>query len=353
MDKIARALRSVGDNYLRENPADLAALREALDRKRRHKRLAWGTSAVTVAAVAAVAFVIFVKAPESGSPPVAEGDRLSVTNEVNLGTLGQEVTSEGSDAWVTERDDNAVVKLSTGTNAIVDRIELPGSPQDVLKGPSGIWVSIPARGSLVNIDPVSGAVEEIPLTGFTGPTRLHVGERAVRVVVDQGVVILPIGGEPSLLYEGAVVDTAMGNNAFWILRSDGAIVPIDPDTGVPVDGIADLSYPPGGIEITFLREALWYAPSGGTQLVRIDEATGREINRLSLPGEYKDIDAGEQGLWVLIRRELGGSLHQISPDGLSLIQSNYSLDSAPNDLSANDLGIWVVLSDGRVIHLDD
>jgi hypothetical protein len=357
--RLSRALRSVGDDYVRRNPADFEALREGVTRKRRRRWFLMGFGSTAVAATAAIA-VLIVGAPRSGTDtlPPAGAEGLEITTDVPIEGVPGDIASIGERLLVGLPASEQIVELSIGATEVERVYELPGRPSDILGAPGEAWVSLPDEDALVHIDLVSGDLRQVPLAGFTSPTRLHVGAEAVRAVVDQGVVAIPLTGDealrPRLLYEGPVIDIAMGSTAFWVLGRDGNLRAIDPDTGAPSDRITEeLPFLGRAGEITYLREALWFAESGRTDLVRIDESTGRVTGEVTLPGGYIDIDAGDAGLWVVLRGSVGGSLSELDDIQGRAVGEPFELVGAAADLSVNDEGIWVVLETGDAVHLDE
>lgn len=348
-DRLGRALRSVGDRYVRDNPADFEAFKQGVKRRSRRRNWVFGLSATAATATVLVA-VLFVVDAERPTTEVAGPDRLTVSTEVTLDGPASEVAGIGTSAIVALRDSNTVVRLDEGRDVPVWETRFEAAPHDVLEGASSVWVSLPDADQLARIDPTSGNAQLYDMAPFTGPTRMHVGDRALRVVVDQGVVRMSYATrEPISIFEGEVHDVAMGGNAFWLLMDDGTVEGVDPDTGDDA-GLLDLTLGLDG-EITYLRGKLWFGAPYGSLLHRVDEATGSIEGTTELPGNYVDIDAGNDGLWVLTSDGEGGTVSSVDPVSGQLGEHSLDLDSTPLDLSHDEAGIWVSLADGRVIHL--
>lgn len=347
-DRLGRALRSVGDRYVRDHPPDFESFKQGVSRRHRRRRWFLGLSTVAATATAVVAVLFVVDAPRPDQPvePAGPGD-MRIASQVRLQGVAYEVAGIDTSAFVALKDENAVVRLDRGADSATWEAVLPSEPFDVLEGASYAWVSLPDADRLARIDPETGDFSLYDLAPYTNPTRMHVGERALRVVVDQGVVRMSYATrDPVLIYEGDVTDMAMGRTAFWLLLDDGTVDSIDPDTGED-SGLPDMQLGVGG-EITYLREKLWFGVPEASVLHRIDEATGTLEGTTDLPGNYADIDAGLEGLWVLTQGD-GGAVTEIDPDTGSLGSRSLTFDREPLDLSHGEAGIWVSLDDGRVV----
>lgn len=355
-DRLARALRSVGDRYVDNNPADFEAFKEGVQRRSRRRGRTWGLVAGTATAAALVAVLFVVARPEVGttpdpSQPVAS-QGLSLVAQIQLGSASEEIAGAGSSAFLALRDVPSILRVDSEANEPVWETPLPAEPLDVLQGAEAAWASLPTSSQVARIDPVTGEPRLYDLEPFSGPTRMHVGERALRVVVEEGIVRMSYATRrPELIYSGDAVDIAMGRTAFWVLRRDGVVEAIDLDTGRDA-GLLRTTLGPGG-EITYLREKIWMGLPHAANLYRLDERTGEIEGVSDLPGDYVDIDAGTGGLWVLTSTASGGgAVSELDPETGDLLDVSYTFASTPLDLSHDDDGIWVSLANGSVVLLD-
>lgn len=351
-DRIKRALGSVGDRYIQENPADYEAFREGVRRRSRRKWTVTGLSGVAVAglAIAAFAFVMSARPDSAGLQPAQPGeDAPGVTVQLSLGEPA-DVIAAGTTAWTMEPGSGIVRQIeNSGEQTWV--AELPGPPADLVRDSESVWLTVPSLDAVYRLEIATGAMEEVSLGDYTDPTRLHVGARAARIVTGQGVVRLDIAsGSTDLLYPGDVTDIAMGNSAFWVLESSGSVVAIDPDTGAPVRALED-AFSEGG-EITFLREKVWFGAPGSAGIYGFAEASDIDSVATTLPGSYIDIDANRSGLWVLHEQGSGGVLQELDPTDGSVESRSYEFDSRPRDLATDEHGLWVTLDNGDLVHIE-
>lgn len=346
------ALKSVGDSYLASHPADLAEVRAAIGRGRRRRLVLLAASGAAAAAAVVGAFALVVNLGEGSSPDGRVAAPIAFDIEIATDAPYQ-VEAKGERAFVAVAG-NSIARIDLVPDAIAWTTSLGSTPLDVMSGPTGVWVTLPAEDRIARLDPVTGReLDGIDLAPGSAPGRLTVGIRALRVTVDAGVMRIDLNsGEQELLYEGAIVDVAMGEHGFWLLNDRGAIFAVDPDTGEPVAGLSTDLRTPGG-EITFARSAIWYGRPGSEVLVMIDEATGLAAPRIDLPGAYLDLDAGAGGPWVLV--DIGGDTGEIlelDRDEATVAGRTAILPGRPVDMSTSADGIWVTLqAHDLVVHV--
>lgn len=360
---LGRALKNVGDHYVRSNPADLVAVR-AEARRRRQRRALVVSGGVAVAAAAAIAVLFVLAAPpelaDDAIDPVLPGpdgkiQELDVEQGVRLEGLPQRAAASGDSVYVIEQDGEVVTAVTTSTGEVRWSKRLGGRAADIVAGSDGhVWVSVPELNSIHRLHPRAGSASAPPITLPGSPQRLHVATRALRVTLaGGGIYRVPLGApdEASLFSTERVSDVAMGQHAFWVLTESGLIQALDTQSGQPLEGIAVTEADPAG-EITFAREAIWYGAPDARELVRIDEATGRVDVRTDLPGNYIDLDASKRGLWVIVAGEYGGStLLEMESSG-DFGRRRFEFDGTVVDLASDPEGVWI-LSGGssRILYL--
>lgn len=347
------ALKNVGDGYVRENPADLATVRERVEGY--HKRRWWTFAAAGVAAAASIVLIALVVVNlDLGSRDELAPAALPLDYRIDTAGAPLQVEGRGPTAFVA-LEDNSVLRVDLGGTDPVWTSRFGSAPSDVIWGQTGVWVTLPEEDLIVRLDSSSGVeLQRIELAPeFTSPTRLTVGVRALRAVVSSGVIRLDLTtGAIEELYEGDITDIAMGRSGFWLVNTRGAIFAIDPDSGIPVAGLRTETRTPGG-EITFARNAIWYGRDDSDVLVVINETSGILRSRISLPGNYVDLDAGADGPWVLTTEGDGeGRITALDHAIGQLGATTRSLGGNPVDLSTGSAGIWVTQADAaRLVHL--
>jgi streptogramin lyase len=360
-------LKRVGDDFVRSNPADLAGVRAAVDRKRHRRQIVTGGGVLAAAAVSALLF--FSLSGPSGttpdikpaeSPEASAPDELRVTKEIALGVIPGQVASSEGVAYITSSDSGKVLIVDLEEGAVVTERAL-GAPEDIIRdGASGsLWVTDPTLGSihrlsarsLKNTDP------SFPLENGAAPVRLTVTGNNLRVAGDEGGVVridLATSEQFSLTGEDVIDIAATGGRNLWILTATGEIRAIDSMTGADVGlPVVDVE-PREASEITFAKEAIWYGAQGNSVMTRIDNVTGAQAS-VQLPAGYWDLDADRSGLWVLMRSSAeAGVLAAIDPDTGAATQRSLRIEGQPVDIATSGDGIWVVKAGTQsVIHVND
>jgi streptogramin lyase len=348
---VGRALKSIADSYVERNPADAAKVRAGVDRygRRRTRFVLAGATLAAGAAALVVFFATSSSAPEDTFQP-ADVPQLEIVQEVALEGSPLQVAAKENVAWVTRLNDGNVSRVEVGAESPTWEQDVGVIPSDIVATSDGLWITDRTNNAVVQLDQNTGdRIQSWELDA--PPGRLAVGQAAIRVTVD-GVGVIKIDratGDETEIYSGDVIDVAMGENAFWVLNTNGLIVPIDPDTAVAVDGM-EIPEVVGEGEVTYLRGALYYGVEGNPTLWRFDEATGAETDRITLPGTYQDIDADAEGLWALVREGRLGSLVELDPTTGAVGDTSLQLEDDPVDIVTGDDGVWVALaSGGRVI----
>jgi hypothetical protein len=347
---LGRALKSVGDAYLDENPADLMARREEVRARqgRRVLRLATGVAAVGAAVLAG--FFVFTggtSLEESITPIVpapSPGSNLEPAVVAELKNLPLKAAASAESVFVIERDSNFITRIAKHDGEVRARRFLGAPAADVVTSTDGgVWVTVPDLNSVFHLHPrrLSNLSPPIVLPG--PPVRLHVATVALRVSIrGGGVYMVPLDTrEPRSVYEGGVTDLAMGSNALWVLTTDGLIQPLDTQTGAVRSDLQAQEVDPGG-EITFAREAIWYGHPQSSELLRIEEATGRVIDRIELPGNYSDLGTSRDGLWVLLTGPYDEAiLVELDVNG-ELGPRRFQAGEGAVDIASDSEGVWLL-----------
>ena len=159
---------------------------------------------------------------------------------------------------------------------ITDRIDLGGSPTDVLVSPSvGVWVALFDTGELLKIDPDEGEVTERVLVG-AGPVGLAPSASGVWVANHgEGTVALVDSETGTVTFTTEVGEGPTGliaeSGTLWVTVTDaGDLVQVDVATG-DVIGRTPLGGPVGGgpVGIDKAAGSLWVAMDGEDSVVRI------------------------------------------------------------------------------------
>lgn len=363
---LGEELRRVADDYVRDNPADLARVRAAVERRRQRLRFMVGGGAVAVAAASTLLFFSLSGSFEgppneikpAESPDVSPAEELRITKEIALGVTPSQVASGDGVAYVTSSTAGVILAVDLDAGAVVADHAI-GPAEDIIRdGVTGaVWVSDAVNRSIhrLSLKDLQPTGAPLVLANGDAPARLTVTGNTLRVTGDtSGVIKIGLAtGEQTVLVDEDVIDiAATGGRNLWVLTAAGEIKAVDSKTG------ADVGLPPVPVEpredseISFAKEAVWYGVAGDSTIVRIDHLTG-EHQEIELPAGYSDLDADRNGLWVLMRSSAtNGLLAEIDPVTGAPMARSIRIDGQPVDIATGGDGLWVVKAATQsVVHI--
>lgn len=351
-ERLEEALRAVGDDYLRQHPADLHRARARVGRLRRRNQMRAG--AVTALGVAAVVAVAVVAWPGSGAGPAEQRPAAPVdlpagAISVEVGDSPAEVAVGDGAIWVSNSGDSTVSRVDPETNEEALSVYLSGRPGDLAVGAGGeVWVASPDLGAVQRIDPVTSSI--------TPDRRIDVGDEApldlaiddflwVAVIERELVQVDPASGDVvRRLGWVRPVNVAARAGMVFALEADGTVRGIDQLTGDPT--AVRLSFPVSGPgDIHYHDGKLWVAEGDGSNLYSVDvEGGSRRIRTYTFRGTYVEMVELPEGIVVL--SDLGdgtGVLTLVEPEtgGTSEITE---IEGSPRDMARDGVEVWVSTS---------
>lgn len=366
--EIGDALRNVGDDFVRRNPADLRALRQSMAKARRKRRFYLGGSAVAATAIIALLFVVARPALDPAPTDVAEqptaAETLRITQRVAVDGVPSQIASNSEGAYVTVPDEGDVIKIETESGDVVWRTDIEGRPEDIIAGEFAVWVTDPETSRIHALSFRKGVATQTPIQVTKGiPLRLSVGSTSVRISTQDGPAYrIDLDGRDGLqLGQDIAWEIAHLDSRLWVLTPEGFIYPVDDETGEQVTDIEpiqvfepdEFSQESAG-EITAAHGAIWYGREGDDTVTRIEGADG-STSTISLPAPYRDLDGdGDGGMWVLTATGDAGELIEIDDETGALLPRSIQLSDVPVDIAASGDGVWIVLEGSQeVLHVND
>ena len=208
--------------------------------------------------------------------------------------------------WVPER--SKLLKIDPQTGHVIAR--LPVICRSVAVGAGSVWAANPKKGTVSRIDPRTGLIIAT-IEVDKGSMILAVGEGAVWILCWQTNAVCEI--DPSLNQVVAKVPLgvgipmgglAVGEGGVWISKQ--AQLPLGPANALVV-------VDPRNKQVTKVFKTWFdgcFALGGGAvwvatpdHVARVDVTTGRVVEKVPVSvGEYADMAAGEDALWVICNR---------------------------------------------------
>ena len=203
-----------------------------------------------------------------------------------------------------------IVDLDSGE--LTGSVMLESRPGDVAVGEGSVWVTLPDRGEVVEIDPDT---------------------RSIRDTV-------PVGAHPSGI--------AIGAGSVWVSNAGNSTISrISPDTNKVVK---DIPSPGGPAGIAVGQGGVWVANSTNDSVSHIDPETGEVLETIGVGDQPVDLVLDEQGLWVA--NSASGDVTLIDPE-LDRAVLAVPVGRGPLAIAAGLGGVWVGNSlDGTVSRID-
>lgn len=226
------------------------------------------------------------------------------------------------------------------------RTTLPFTPAAISAGQGAAW-AVDGRGHLARIDGVTGAVSPVvQLPAGVGAHAPVAGFGTVWLADPGGDAVLGLDPQTGAVLIGVPVSSAgpvsVGLLGVWAQTGPRELGRIDPASGRITER---LSLP---ITPEFLLDAhgaLWAA--GGAQLVRIDPHT-HDVRTLSLDGQVRSLTATAGATWAATE----DGLTRVTPAGTARTTRPLRVDG---DASADHAGhtVYVAAYDGALAAVDD
>ena len=203
-----------------------------------------------------------------------------------------------------------IVDLDSGR--LTGSVALESRPGEVAIGEGGVWVTLPDRGEVVEIDSETRNIRDA----------------------------IPVGADPSGI--------AIGAGSVWVSNSESSTVSrISLDTNRVVQTIPSPGGPSG---IAVGQGGVWVANSINDSVSHIDPETGKVVAIIGVGDQPVDLVLDEQGLWVA--NAASGNVTLVDPDSDKAALS-VDVGNGPHAIAAGLDGIWVSdLLDGTVTRID-
>jgi peptide/nickel transport system substrate-binding protein len=204
----------------------------------------------------------------------------------------------------------AMIDLESGK--LTGSVPLASRPGDIAVADGSVWVTLPDRGAVQQIDPATMTVQDT----------------------------IPVGADP--------IGIAIGDDSVWVTNGGNSTVSrISPDTNSVVDTI-DVPGGPAGIAID--QYGVWVADSYDASVSQIDPESGTVKTTIPVGDHPVDIAADGSGVWVA--NAISGTVTRIDPVRGVGVQDT-PVGNGPQAIDAQAGGIWVANSlDGTVSRID-
>jgi YVTN family beta-propeller protein len=295
--------------------APAAGLEDLLRRRRRRRLTRAATALVTAAALAVVAWVGIREservAPIANPPPRALG-RVAATIPVGAGPA--DVLASDGAVWVANAAQDMVSRVDPATNTVTRTIPVGRHPVRLAAGFGSIWVANQTSQTVSRLDARTGQPQAaVPVTG-------HI----------------------------SADDLAAGEGTIWV-RCGSRLLSLDPATNTMTDRTGDWELGGGGIAV--VDGLLWLSGttrSGAGQMVRVDSATSRVVDRFPSRGDGA-LAVGGGSVWQA--GIISQTIFRYDPSSKRLL-AQIPIGEVAKHLTADTESLWVSSDSGRVIRID-
>ncbi len=279
------------------------------------------------------------------------------------GIVGAVVALTGGSSGLSAIGPTSVGVIDPKTNTLVDEVPLGFKSNMIAAGEGYVWVVDPKGSTLWRIDPRTHEVSTIGIAVGAGavPFGIAVGRGAVWLAVLRGerqVVLelspdvgdlrrtIPYGGEAGGRLLFRLQPLAVGGGAVWAIdAAEGTIWRIDPRKRKLVEELDATS-------LAAELGAVWIA--GVSSVTKIDAATGQELGQDSIPSsqfaEIGSIALGLEAVWYA--RSSESTLLRIDSETATTAET-FSVGSGPSGIAIGAGAVWVACSgDGTVWRVD-
>jgi YVTN family beta-propeller protein len=261
-------------------------------------------------------------------------------------------------AWTGVRESERVTPVVNpppgSLGRVVATIPVGPSPVDVLVGQDAVWVANAAQDIISRIDPATNTVTRTIQVG-RHPVRLAAGFGSIWIANQTSQTVSRIDvrtGQPQATIPVTghipVNDLAVGEDTVWV-RAGNRLLALDPATNTMADRTGDWEV--GGAGIAVVDKLLWLSGntrSGVGQMVRVDPATSRVVDRFTTTGSGA-LAVGGGSVWQA--GITSQSLYRYDPSSKRLL-AEIPIGLVAKHLTADAESLWVGSDSGRVTRID-
>ena len=294
---------------------DPAAALEELLRRRRRRGVVRAVTALATATALALAWV-GVRGPEREAtittPPPGSLGRVAATIPVGTGPVDV-LVAEGA-VWVANAAQGTVSRVDPATNTVTGTIGVGHNPVRLAAGFGSIWVANETSQTVSRLDARTGQPQAtIPVTGHVAPE-----------------------------------DLAVGAGAVWV-RRHVRLWRLDPATNTMVDRTGD--WEAGGAGTAVVDGLLWLSGmtfSGVGQIVRVDPATSRVVDRFTTAGDGA-LAVGGGSVWQA--GITSQTIYRYDPSSKRPL-AQVPIGVVAKHLTANAGSLWISSDSGQVTRIN-
>jgi YVTN family beta-propeller protein len=230
----------------------------------------------------------------------------------------------------------AIVDLESGE--LTGSVPLGSRPGAVAMGEGSVWIALPDRGAVIQIDTETmGITDTVPVGA--NPVGIAVSADSVWVANGGNSTVSRISPATNQVVDtidvpGAPASIAVNDEGVWVADSIGdALTPIDAETG---EVLASIHVGDRPIDVAEDGLDLWVANAASGSVSRVHPGT-EEVQPIDAGEGPQAVGVGAEGIWVA--NLLDGTVSRIDPDTTS--SDTIRVGGWPTDLAFGGGFVWV------------
>jgi YVTN family beta-propeller protein len=235
---------------------------------------------------------------------------------------------------------DALAMIDLGSGKLMGSVPLESRPGDVAVGDGSVWVTLPDRGAVQQIDPATVTIQDTIPVG-ADPVGIAIGDDSVWVTNGGSSTVSRISPDTNSVVDTIVVPggpagIAIDQHGVWVADSfDASVSQIDPESGTVKTTIPVGDHP---VDIAADESGVWVANAVSGTVTRIDPVRGVEVQATPVGNGPQAIDAGPGGIWVA--NSLDGTVSRIDPETYA-IEQTIQTGSSPSAVTFAGGSAWV------------
>ena len=242
-------------------------------------------------------------------------------------------------------DGDAIAKIGLGSGELEGSVELASRPGDIAVGGGGVWVTLPDRAAVQQIDPATMTVRDTISVG-ADPVGIAIGFDSVWVTNGGNATVSRIDLRTGEVVEmidvpGGPTGIAVDGEGIWVASSfSSSVSRIDPETG---DIVATIGVGERPVDVAVDDTGVWVANAGSGTVSLIDPNAEVEVTEFPVGNGPEAIATGNGAIWVA--NSLDGTISRVDPSTNAVTEAIPAGDE-PADVALSEDSLWV--SDGSV-----
>jgi peptide/nickel transport system substrate-binding protein len=235
---------------------------------------------------------------------------------------------------------NAVARIDEQAGHATGSVPLPSRPGDIAVDGSSIWVTLPDRGVVEQIDAPTMTLRDTVQVG-AAPTGIAIGGGSVWVTNGGSGTVSRINQDTNNVVQtihvpGGPAGIAIGFGSVWVANSYAATVSrIDLSKGTVTASIAVGDHP---VDVATDDRSVWVANAASGSVSLLDPERNAEVQQFPVGSEVEAVSVGNGGVWVA--DGAGGIVSKLDPTTGTVTQT-VDVGPAPADLSVTENITWV------------